>query len=291
MNAYKTRAPGSALRVALAAVAMAAALLTPMAAMADGTGDDPACPPDSLSPAQLFIRSFLERYQDSEWKATGYHPDDMTLSAQDADLGIAPEDGTTADLAGASPAGGVSAAGMIIPPGIPYRYIWTPTHAQERSYWCGPATVQVIDDHFGAHASQATIANWLGTTTAGTAFTKVDDALRYFAGKLYYYYGGLTEKALWLRVQHSLLDHGQPLAADVRIKGSVWPNYVYDHAGHIVPVEGFDWRYSKIRLNDVYAEDKSRSGGGATLGHRTYPRYVFWDGINRHPQKAVVAAP
>lgn len=232
-------------------------------AHAAGTGDLPDPPPDTLSRTELSRRRALEALDERE---------------------------IAARTASSSPSGGLSAQSLVMPE-LPYRFLYTPTHAQERSYWCGPATVQVIDDYFGAHASQATIAAWMGTTTNGTSFTIVDDALRYFAGKSYYYYGALTLADLWYRVEHSLMDHAQPLAIDVRIVATVWPNYVFDHAGHITPLEGFDWRYWVVRLNDVYDESYWRAGGGSTLGHLRYKRDVIGDGVMRHPQRAVVSAP
>lgn len=172
----------------------------------------------------------------------------------------------------------------------PYRYLYTPTHPQERSYWCGPATVQTIDDYHGECATQSDIAKHMGTTENGTDFSLVDDELRYRTGLSFYYYGGLTEAGFNTKVQHSLLDHGQPLATDVNILASIWPNYMYDHTGHIVPIEAFDWRNWTLRLNDPY--DESRwSGGGMTLGHRIYAQSVVWDGVDRHFRSAVVCAP
>lgn len=232
-------------------------------AHAAGTGDLLDPPPDTLSRTELWRRQALEALSDREVAA-------RTDSSSSADGLIAP---------------------AVVMPELPYRFLYTPTHPQERSYWCGPATVQVIDDYFGAYASQAALASWMGTTVNGTAFTVVDDALRHFTGKPYYYYGQLTALELWRHVEHSLLDHGQPLAIDVRISAAVWPNYVFDHAGHIAPLEGFDWRYWVVRLNDVYDESYWRVGGGDTLGHKRYLRDVIRDGIMRHPQKAVVSAP
>lgn len=261
MHARSAPARRGMLRTFAIMTLLAATLVQPSAARAEGTGDLSNPPPDRLTPTEASRRRSLESLYPKE--ASG---------AKTAAVGAA----------------SVSAAYME--PDL-YRFIWTTTHPQERSFWCGPATVQVLDDYFGTHVSQATLATWLGTTSAGTAFTLVDDALRHFTGKAYYYYGGLTESNLWVRIQHSLLDHAQPLAIDVRILASVWPNYNFDHAGHITVLEGFDWRHSIVRLNDVYSEKYWRTGGGDTLGHKNYARSVIWDGIYRHPQRAVVAAP
>lgn len=237
-----------------------AALSVPSPVLGDGTGDLPDPPPDVLTPGEASRKRALETRRTEP---------------------------VSGDVEAAS--SGVTAS-YYMEPGH-YRVIWTPTHAQERPYWCGPATVQVIDDYFGPYASQSVIAAWLGTTQQGTAFTRVDDALRHFTGKQYFYYGGLSETALWGHVAYSLRDRGQPLAIDVRILGSLWPYYNFDYAGHITVLDGFDWRHGTVKLNDVYSERWWRVGGGDTLGHKTYPRWVIWDGIRRHPQRAVVAAP
>ena len=238
---------------AIACVALAAVFATPSIASAAGTGDGPKTTRDVLTRTQAVRKA--------------------------GDEGV-----TKRTLASKVIAQAIDA---------PFKFLWTPTHEQERSYWCAPATVQVIDDYFGTPCSQQTYANYMGTSASGTDFSRVDDALRHYTGKSYYYYGGLSKATLRPKIFDTLYVHGQPLAADLRIDASAWPNYVYDHDGHIIPIEGFDWRSSTepIRINDVYDEAGSRAGGGSTLGHRTYTYSVIWDGVGSHPRKAVVAAP
>jgi peptidoglycan/xylan/chitin deacetylase (PgdA/CDA1 family) len=151
--------------------------------------------------------------------------------------------------------------------------------------------VQVIDDYLGSHTSQSRYASYLGTTRRGTDFSRIDDALRRYTGRSYYYYGGLDRSGFYFRVEHSIKVHRQPVAADVRIIASIWPYYERDHAGHMLPIEAFDWRYGRIRVNDVYDERDYHSGGGATFGHRWYPARVVWDGVWRHFRRALVTAP
>lgn len=170
-----------------------------------------------------------------------------------------------------------------------YYYVWTPSHKQERNYWCGPATVQVIDDYWGASVSQQTYANYMGTTTDGTDFSRVDNAIRYYTGQSgYNYYGGLDTGALSGKIYHSLFVHHSPMAVDVTIDEAVWPIYEHNHAGHIIPVDGFSWVYNTVRVNDVYNEADHHADGGATYGHHTYPFSVIADGISSHWRHAVV---
>lgn len=172
----------------------------------------------------------------------------------------------------------------------PYKYFYTPTHMQEKNYYCGPATVQVIDDYWGAPASQSDIAKYLGTDAAkATDFSKVDNAINYFAQQDYVYYGPCTSTSDFnYRVAYGLGIRLHPMATDMKIDGSVMANYVFDHNGHIVPLEAFDWRSMIIRLNDPYDERDWQPGGGATGGHVTYPAAQIAKAVMSHFRKAVV---
>jgi hypothetical protein len=173
----------------------------------------------------------------------------------------------------------------------PYRFLATPGVRQERTYWCGPATVQCISWYFGTGGPQSAFARFLGTTTSGTNFSRVDDALRYYTGKPYYYYGDLTYgPTFYGKLADTIKYHAMPVAADMNIIGSLFPYYMFDHPGHIVPVEGFDWRNSTLRLNDVYDEERWAAGGD-TWGRTTYPRDVIWRGVATHWRRAIVCAP
>lgn len=171
----------------------------------------------------------------------------------------------------------------------PYRYFWTPSHRQETNYYCGPATVQIIADYWGDCPSQDEIAKFLGTdVNKATDFSLVDDALRYFTGRPYTYVTCTSLSDVYNRICYGMLVRGNPEATDVRIDADVWPNYVYDHAGHIIPLEAFDWRSYTVRVNDPYDERYYRPGGGDTYGHKTYQRSVVGAGIMAHPRRAIV---
>lgn len=171
----------------------------------------------------------------------------------------------------------------------PYKYFYTPTHPQETNYWCGPATAQTIDDYWGATATQGEIARMLGTSTAGTAFTRLAPVLTGLTGISYVVSPKMyTGDDVVARIQYGLLNRQHPAAADVSIKGVIWNNYVFDHSGHIIPIEAFDWRYMTVRINDPYSEASWRSGGGSTLGHRSYPIGQLQHGILGHFQKVLV---
>jgi len=237
-------------RLIAAGLALAFAL-APATALGAGTGDDPARIKDKPTKE---TRAVERDYQ--EWVARQV------------------------------PTGGVSAQAITE---AAYQYFYTPTHAQERSYWCGPATTQTIDDYWGATTSQSVIASQLGTTTSGTVFTLIDNVLSQLTGVPYVVSPPCWSSGdVYSRIQYGLLARRHPAAADVTILGGLWDNYVYDHAGHIIPIEAFDWRTMTIRINDPYNEASYRAGGGATLGHRTYPAAQVADGVTRHWQKTLV---
>ncbi|MBC7265377.1 MAG: C39 family peptidase [Anaerosomatales bacterium] len=170
----------------------------------------------------------------------------------------------------------------------PFRYFYTPSHRQEKNYYCGPATVQIIADYWGECPSQDAIAKWLGTdVNKATDFSLVDDALRYFTKRPYTYVTCRSLSDVYNRICYGMLVRGNPEATDVRIDADVWPNYVYDHLGHIIPLEAFDWRNYTVRVNDPYDERYYR-GGGDTYGHKTYQRSVVAAGIMAHPRHAIV---
>lgn len=170
----------------------------------------------------------------------------------------------------------------------PYKYYYTPSHKQETNYYCGPATVQVIDDYWGTPATQTEIAKYLGTyTTHATDFSLVDNAINKFAGQNYVYVTCASVSDTYYRIQYGLLTRGHPAATDVKIDADLWPNYMFDHAGHIIPIEAFDWRYGTVRVNDPY-DEAYYQGGGATYGHKTYSKAIVASGIMAHTRHAIV---
>jgi hypothetical protein len=167
------------------------------------------------------------------------------------------------------------------------RYLSTSTCPQERSYWCGPAAVQTALTCFRLKPSQTTIAAALGTTTGGSPMTLVDDVLRAYSGKGYTYRSASSSGDFADRVLYSVYSQGRPLIVDVRIKAG-WGPYRKDHAGHIIALDGMDWRYGTVRVNDSYDEHAWQIGGGYTGGHTTYTRSQMWSAVSLHPGHPIV---
>ncbi|MDD6572160.1 MAG: C39 family peptidase [Thermoflexaceae bacterium] len=67
-------------------------------------------------------------------------------------------------------------------------------YPQETNYYCGPATVkQVLHYLTGDNYSQGYYANLLGTTQAGTDFSRIPNVLNNRLGDSYYVYENIGE--------------------------------------------------------------------------------------------------
>ncbi len=168
----------------------------------------------------------------------------------------------------------------------PSAYLSTQYCPQEKSYWCGPAAVQTALTAFGLKPSQGTIAAKLGTTTGGTAMSRVDDVLRAYTGRSYVYHNTPTASDFYGHVQYAVKTCARPMIVDVTIRPG-WGPYQYAHSGHIICVDGFSWRYSTIRVNDSYDEHRAM-GGGYTAGHVTYGALCLFTGVDRHAYNPIV---
>lgn len=250
---------------------LAIALLAPAAAHAAGTGDDPRRTKDVLTA------------EEAKAKAA----DDARFEAWKVGKRAA------AESRGTSSKGGRGATAKALTPLLidaPYTYLYTPSHLQERAYWCGPATCQIITHYWGRLVPQWAFAQYMGTTTAGTDFSKVDDALRYYSFKSYWYVSGIDDWSAFMdQCEYGLGEKRNPMAIVVKIEGDDWPFYEFDHSGHILPIEAFDERITpyKVRVNDPY-DEAYYAGGGDTYGHTTYPAYVVQKGVALHWRQAVV---
>jgi hypothetical protein len=169
----------------------------------------------------------------------------------------------------------------------PYAYLSTRYCPQQRSYWCGPAAVQTALSYFGIAPAQSTIAGRLGTTTSGTAMSKIDDVLRAYTGRGYTYHGITSVGDFNGHVEWAVGQQRRPIIVDVRIQAP-WGPYRLDHAGHIICVDGFNWGPCTIRVNDSFDEHAWQSGGGFTGGPTTYDRGLLFTGVWRHSGHPIV---
>jgi hypothetical protein len=242
---------------------------------ATGTGDNPARTENVLTPQERQERARADA-EYAQWLAKkGYTRNEI------ADL---MSEGAHSNLS----------TGSFIPQAMDggYRYHYTPSHKQETNYWCGPATVQVIDDYFGDCIMQRSYAIHMGTTPeGGTDFSVVDDELRSQTENNYQYRTVTWSVDFFNRVEYAIDALGWPIALD----GEINPGelgYNYHHAGHIFPVEGFDWRGATdyMRKNDVYNEADYYTYGGNTFGHQIYDAAQFYHVVERHWRHAIIGA-
>ncbi|MBN3554020.1 C39 family peptidase [Fictibacillus nanhaiensis] len=179
--------------------------------------------------------------------------------------------------------------GVFAIPGGTYRAISVPSFKQETSYWCGPATTkQVLHYLNGSSSSQSTYASGLGTTTAGTDFSKIDDYLNSKQSKNNYIYSSGNSYSTWSdRIDYSLSKSvPAPVVLDLEIYPSYMPKYTTHIAGHILNVSGEDSRNSpvQIRLTDPY----DQGSRGVTLGNVWHPHKGVYDANMDHFRQAIL---
>jgi hypothetical protein len=173
---------------------------------------------------------------------------------------------------------------MSLPDGY-YKTIAVPSFEQQTSYWCGPATTkQVLHYLNGSSSSQSTIASGLGTTTAGTDFSLVDNYLNSKQSKNYYVYSSSLSYGTWSDHVNYGLDHNYPVVLDLEIYPSYMPKYTTHIAGHILNVSGADSRFSpaQIRLTDPY----DQGNRGVTLGNVWHSHKGVYDANMDHFRQA-----
>lgn len=161
----------------------------------------------------------------------------------------------------------------------------TPSHKQINGHYCGPATVQIISEYWNHAITQSQAASYMGTTSDGTDFTMVDNALRHFTGRDYNQGPICTSpQDVYNNVQFAVGYKSYPAAGDYHILAATWNRYTHDHTGHIITTEAYDWQptsphSNQIRINDSFNEADYYSDGGQTYGHQWYPRGQVADGV------------
>jgi Peptidase_C39 like family len=177
--------------------------------------------------------------------------------------------------------------GPTVIPGGTYRTLAVPSFEQQTSYWCGPATTkQVLHYLNGSSSSQSTIASGLGTTSAGTDFSVIDNYLNSKQSKNNYIYSNGNSYDNWSYKTDYGLAHGFPVLLDLEIYPSYMPKYTAHIAGHILNVSGEDSRYSPVqmRLTDPY----DQGNRGVTLGNVWHPHKGVYDANMDHFRQAIL---
>lgn len=153
------------------------------------------------------------------------------------------------------------------------------TYKQINSYYCGPATVQQTI-HFlnGTAQGQAYYANELGTTTAGTDMTKIDDVLNNHTSKRYVYteFNNYTN---WCNmIIQDIVNNNMPPVIDINTENvSEWP---YATSGHFLNISGYQNDPTvRVRVTDPYEKG---------LGNHWYSGPVVYQANSDHWRSAII---
>ena len=180
------------------------------------------------------------------------------------------------------------------PPSTPpaAKTLATRARQQNNSYYCGPATGQVVinwsrgiinGNNDGEDATtnwrrQSKIAEWMGTTTAGTGGANLaiglnnpNAVLKPTADWIYAYADNGTAQALYQKIVTDVATFGMPLvlATAPHISGAgvyyleSWPKVVAG-AHHWIVLRGYDGAWGDPSAISIKYQDSSAGYGGAT---------------------------
>lgn len=151
---------------------------------------------------------------------------------------------------------------------------------QDRSYWCGPATLQSIDwGDDKVRNAQTAVARSLGTTTSGTAIsamvkqTNVQTNWDRAAGT--YIIQGVSSWT-WRKfftIHQTHLGDGTPapIIEHPQLLKRYFPYLRFDHSGHFQVGRGYARSNSTISIFEVFNERRWNSAGNSTSGIRYVP--------------------
>lgn len=125
------------------------------------------------------------------------------------------------------------------------------THfSQKNGHYCGPATVkQVVHWINGTSESQDYYAEELGTTSAGTNMTDIDDVLNDCIDEQHYVYSSIGTQTQWMDKIRSSIYNDRPAVLDINtIQLYKEDKFPYDTRGHFVNVSGYST--TQVRITD-----------------------------------------
>lgn len=135
-----------------------------------------------------------------------------------------------------------------------------PLYQQEKTYYCGPATIQMVLDYFNITKSQNEIAEVVHTDSTGTMVYRMRDGLNEL-GFVKYEYVATDEIAFGTGLMYSI-NNNVPVICHV--KTGTLPNYADGKdTGHYVVADGYMWAQgssaggtSLVYYNDPHYNDK-----------------------------------
>lgn len=164
--------------------------------------------------------------------------------------------------------------------GSAYINLDVPTCPQEKSYFCGPATVQqTLKFYKSSVPSQSNLAKQLGTTTDGTILSNIPGVLNNNLGYKQYSKVAIGTQTDWINKVTYSLSIDKPVILDIKaVSGSGWS---YTTAGHYLNVSGYDRRTSthKTKITDPYQKK---------LGNTWYKTSLVYKVNNAHSLKMMI---
>lgn len=151
---------------------------------------------------------------------------------------------------------------------------------QDRSFWCGPATMQSIDwGDDKVRDAQTAVARSLGTTTSGTAITAIVKQTNVgtnwdLAAGTYITQGVSTwtwQKFFTIHQTHLGDGTPGPIIEHPQLLKRYFPYLRYDHSGHFQVGRGYAKSNSTISIFEVFNERRWNSSGYNTSGIRYVP--------------------
>lgn len=129
---------------------------------------------------------------------------------------------------------------------------------QERSYWCGPTSMQMIGWNWSApKVAQSTWATRLGTTTSGSSISAMVNVTNSYtgwdnadyAGKyIVLDIGGYTAASFFTLIQKHTAEYRAPVILHPMLYKRYYSYLPYDGSGHFQVGRGYDRNTDKIHI-------------------------------------------
>jgi hypothetical protein len=190
-------------------------------------------------------------------------------------------------------------ASVLDPPPAPPASMWLIGNQyyndQDRSYWCGPATMNILDfGDDGGQDGQANWANWLGTTTSGTGIVAIKNAVNANTGwdsKAGTYairdISGMSVDIFFGHHRRQLGISRAPIVEHPMLKKRYFDYLARDHGGHFQVGNGYNTSGQKIHIFEVYDERDFVSGAPWTGKQQIVPASKQLAATKNHAQQNV----
>lgn len=225
------------------------------------------------------------------------NPNAETLGQRLAQAGaVRTQSGTLIQAAVGSESTSAAAGAMAaaaVPGGATIMYGYY--HKQDKSYYCGVATMQMI--HWFATGVQLNQTSYwaprLNTTTAGTALSDIvlrintDTNLDTAHGGSYSMVSIIGHDLNWFRTVNEtrIGVYGAPIVEHVMLKRAYYTYLKYDHGGHFQVGRGYSNTDDNLYVMEPYNERDWSSTGNVTGTYQSVPFANVWNATQAHSHK------